>query len=168
VLSALISSSLARSALILFWRRRRNRNATIQNRKPTRARPTAPPAMAPILTGVDIPEEAGAVVGVAVGLGVVDMEDVEDVEDVDVVDVVDVVEVAVVVVSNVEDFVKLSCEDDLSEEVVLALSDDVVFTLEPNFTAEEVVVTALTAAISLKSKRSILEQQLVDAVVSQQ
>jgi hypothetical protein len=32
----------------------------------------------------------------------------------------------------------------------------------------EVVVTALTAAISLKSKRSILEQQLVDAVVSQQ
>jgi hypothetical protein len=106
VLSALISSSLARSALILFWRRRRNRNATIQNRKPTRARPTTPPATAPILTGVDIPEEAGAVVGVAVGLDVVDMEDVEDVE------VVEVVEVAVVVVSNVEDFVKLTCDED--------------------------------------------------------
>jgi hypothetical protein len=59
--------------------------------------------MAPTLTGVDIPEEAGAVVGVAVGLDVVDMEDVED---------VDVVEVAVVVVSNVEDFVKLTCDED--------------------------------------------------------
>jgi hypothetical protein len=118
---------------------------------------------------VDIPEEAGAVVGVAVGLDMVDMEDVEDVE------VVEVVGVAVVVVSNVEDFVKLTCdedwvcEDDLPEEVVLALSDDdVVFTLELDFTVGEVVVTALTAAISLKSKRSILEQQLVDAVVSQQ
>jgi hypothetical protein len=59
--------------------------------------------MAPTLAGVDIPEEAGAVVGVAVGLDVVDMEDVED--------VVDVVEV-VVVVSNVEDFVKLTCDED--------------------------------------------------------
>jgi len=57
---------------------------------------------------VDIPEEAGAVVGVAVGLDVVDMEDVEDVEDVDVVDVVE----AVVVVSNVEDFIKLTCDED--------------------------------------------------------
>jgi hypothetical protein len=64
--------------------------------------------MAPTLAGVDIPEEAGAVVGVAVGLDVVDMEDVEDVEDVDVVDVVE----AVVVVSNVEDFIKLTCDED--------------------------------------------------------
>ena len=68
--------------------------------------------MAPTLTGVDIPEEAGAVVGVAVGLDVVDMEDVEDVEDVEVVKVVEVVDVAVVVVSNVEDFVKLTCDED--------------------------------------------------------
>jgi hypothetical protein len=54
---------------------------------------------------------------------------------------------------------------------MLALSDDdndVVFTLELDFTAEEVVVTALTAAAPLRSKRSIFEQQLVDAVVSQQ
>jgi hypothetical protein len=124
--------------------------------------------MAPTLTGVDIPEEAGAVVGVAVGLDVVDMEDVED---------VDVVEVAVVVVSNVEDFVKLTCdedwvgEDDLPEEVVPALlgdDDGVVFTLELDFTVEEIVVTALTAATPLRSKWSILEQQLVDAVLSQQ
>jgi hypothetical protein len=59
--------------------------------------------MTPTLTGVDIPEEAGAVMGVAVGLVVVDMEDVED---------VDVVGVAVVVVSNVEDFVVLTCDED--------------------------------------------------------
>jgi hypothetical protein len=102
VLSALISSSLARSALILFCRRRRNKNATIQNRKPTSARPTTPPAMTPTLTGVDIPEEAGAVVGVAVGL---DMVDIEGVEDMDAV-------VGIVVVSNVEDFVELTCDED--------------------------------------------------------
>jgi hypothetical protein len=52
--------------------------------------------------------------------------------------------------------------------VLALLDDDVVFTLELAFTAEEVVVTALTAITSLRSKRSIFEQQLVDAVVSQQ
>jgi hypothetical protein len=46
--------------------------------------------------------------------------------------------------------------------------DNVVFTLELDFTAEGVVVSALTAATPLRSKRSILEQQPVDAVVSQQ
>jgi hypothetical protein len=89
----------------LFCRRRRKRNAAIQNRKPTRARPTTPPAITPTFTGVDIPEEAGAVVGVAVILDVVDVDDVEDVD-------VDVVEVAVEVVSNVEDFIELTCDED--------------------------------------------------------